>query len=936
MTRLTADGQGIVAAGQLDAMAYQSWVDFEGRGMPRENSVRFAEMVLNVPKSLSLAALDPAVSDALDAALDRAAKEAVAYWGRNSVTRIGPRGGQRVVPAEQIEAAYAAHATSRAGDPHRHLHLQLSSRVWAEGQWHGLWTGPTFNQQEAVRRLVEASIYNDVELRQAIAGAGLHIDTQGQVVELEPFASQFSKRAAQVESNLDAIEAAWRVENPGQLPGPALRLHWHQQAWDQGRAHKVHETNAEDRWRAELASYGFVWPARSTYVNTYLLTISAQDFLARHPELAVQAVNQVMEFRSAWSRPDLEAAALAQITGALDADQVVLEPGTLAQVAGQITADAEAGCVPMLADVRQQATALGASVRCLTSGAVVAEDQRLRDLFAALASQPETPLPSYQGNKLSGLDDGQREAVQAIAGGAGLVVIEGAAGAGKTTMLSQVKALADQAGRSCVIVAPTLKAARVAGRETGADSSTAHRLAYLAGFRCETGIWSRENGSDRTSTLKNGSVLVIDEAGMADRGLLLALATIAEESGSQLVLVGDRQQLAAVGRGGGMALAARYTTPVYMDELHRFTDPAWADLTLQLRQREPGAAQALLDSGAVVPHTSIEDAQAEIAARIIDGLDIHTPGLAVVATNAQAHQINQAVQAELAARAKVDLAAVPSAPGVCDGQPEALHVGDRVQTRLNDSRLGVANRDIWTVTRIDQDRRTMEARADDGHRVSLPFDYTAENVQLAWASTAHGVQGETTNGHADVLLTDATDAAGLYVACTRATSSTSVHIVADSPQEALEAIEDALRRDRADQGLEAAQQAAQAAVDAIAPTPVYDPIPAALDAAQAFLDTYTLAGIQRLQANGDARTDLQDAFGACVMHDQSGDLLQALQDRWQGGDLYRLIRELDQIEQQATPADIVSAAIAGPASQHLGTVRRDPYPAPVQAPTQGP
>ncbi|MCL2653158.1 MAG: hypothetical protein FWD63_05160 [Propionibacteriaceae bacterium] len=50
-----------------------------------------------------------------------------------------------------------------------------------------------------------------------------------------------------------------------------------------------------------------------------------------------------------------------------------------------------------------------------------------------------------------------------------------------------------------------------------------------------------------------------------------------------------------------------------MDELHRFTDPAWADLMLQLRQREPGAAQVLLDSGAVVPHANIEKAQAEIA-----------------------------------------------------------------------------------------------------------------------------------------------------------------------------------------------------------------------------------------------------------------------------------------------------------------------------------
>jgi len=36
--------------------------------------------------------------------------------------------------------AVVRHYTSRAGDPHRQLHLQINARVFAEGKWRGLHT----------------------------------------------------------------------------------------------------------------------------------------------------------------------------------------------------------------------------------------------------------------------------------------------------------------------------------------------------------------------------------------------------------------------------------------------------------------------------------------------------------------------------------------------------------------------------------------------------------------------------------------------------------------------------------------------------------------------------------------------------------------------------------------------------------------------------
>ncbi len=89
----------------LTPVEYAGWVDWiepisrepMGRarqaGEARQGSPRFAEMVVNTPKSLSIAAaLHPDVSEALDAAQRDAVAEIRCWLGRHSVTRIGPRG----------------------------------------------------------------------------------------------------------------------------------------------------------------------------------------------------------------------------------------------------------------------------------------------------------------------------------------------------------------------------------------------------------------------------------------------------------------------------------------------------------------------------------------------------------------------------------------------------------------------------------------------------------------------------------------------------------------------------------------------------------------------------------------------------------------------------------------------------------------------------
>ena len=94
--------------------------------------------------------------------------------------------------------------------------------------------------------------------------------------------------------------------------------------------------------------------------------------------------------------------------------------------------------------------------------------------------------------------------VAALAGRGKLVVIEGAAGAGKTTTLAAARIALGTQGERLVVVTPTLKARQVAARQVGTDAFSAAWLAYQHGYRWDDdGRWSRVDAETRPSDRQN-------------------------------------------------------------------------------------------------------------------------------------------------------------------------------------------------------------------------------------------------------------------------------------------------------------------------------------------------------------------------------------------------------------------------------------------------
>lgn len=252
-----------------------------------------------------------------------------------------------------------------------------------------------------------------------------------------------------------------------------------------------------------------------------------------------------------------------------------------------------------------------------------------------------------------------------------------------------------------------------------------------------------------------------------------------------------------------------------MTRLHRFTDPAYAALTLELRHaRNPTAIfDRLNEHGLIILHDSDEDVQAAIATTA------STADAITAATNDEARSLNERIRAERVDRGKIDDGRTVFGS---DGLP--IGAGDVIQTRRNESTLGVANRQTWTVQHVGEDGALSVVETGNGRKqqrtVTLPAEYVTEDAHLAYAVTAYGVQGATVNA-AHTLLSDALDATAVYVGMTRGRETNRLHIVASDLADAKQQFVDALARDRADRGLEdAAERAREAVADLVADGPM--------------------------------------------------------------------------------------------------------------------
>jgi conjugative relaxase-like TrwC/TraI family protein len=664
------------------------------------------DLVFSPPKSVSLlhALGDEDTRRAVNEAHLAAWKAALAYLEDEAcVTRRGRNGVQREHAGGFVAAAYQ-HRTSRAQDPHLHTHVIVANMAQtpSDGKWRALDGEPILKSY----RLAAGYLYQ-AQLRAELTRAlGVEWDEPRKgMAELKQVPRavirEFSTRRTQVVEELAQRDK--RGFYAAQLAAVETRE----------RKKHVDLARLRDDWRARAAEHGlgarellallgrvrYQEPSRETLLQL------ARGMLGPHGLTEKQTAFSDPEAVMSWAQahrsgaPAERVRRLAARLTRTEGVEAVGEPPSPGRPARYSTTEL----------VNLERAALALVERGRGAGAPAITELRLDEIERA----DELALSDEQEAMVRGAATSRNR----------VVCVLGLAGAGKTTATHAVAQVFAQVGTTVLGSAPSGVAAERLQDETGIPATTLHRLLDQA----------------RAGGLPSGSVLVVDEASMAETRVLVPVLELVERAGGKVVLIGDPHQLPAVGAGGLFAGIVDREGAVVLTENRRQRDELEREALARVRA---GVGRDYLAFAEKRERLVVSDSPVTTRARLLaewweQARNDLSANVMLALRRSDVADLNQLGRSlmDTAGRLGRDRLAIAD---------HEFASGDRVVCLRNSDVLGVKNGTCGTVQRIDPEQRTLTLATDRGPTVELSRSYLkAGNVRHAYALTGHAAQGLT-------------------------------------------------------------------------------------------------------------------------------------------------------------------------------------------------
>ena len=511
------------------------------------------DMTFSVDKSVSAlwALAEPETRERIEAMAVAAARAALedSVLKYCSYTRVAKKGVTRPVEAVLMGATFV-HGTSRENDPQLHVHCTIFNfaRTREDGKWRAHHQYPVYSWKKAAGALFRAYMAWDLQ-----QGLGVRIQQYGPNAEF-----------TRIEGMPEDLQAFWSkrrkaiVARAGELGIPSLgnasRMAGVNKLTRAGKSHDNDPEVRHRRWQEEAEGLA----ERESLIE------SVTGHEVKIPREAIRELTDRLESLPAhlareeaiFRRPDMVEAAANAAAGLMGREAVgtAIErlrrnPEIERLEPKKPTAESRAGMIHT--EVYSTRHNLGL-------------EQAVRDMAEAMEADTGHGLPAQavqekvetlleQGYPLS---QEQSLAIRhATARGGRVVVIEGAAGSGKTTTLRPITDLHREHGYEIVPTAVAWRTAVALGDDCDARPYCVDKLLKLA--------------AKGQVEIGRKTLIVVDEAGMLSTRQAHHILQLSERHGAKVVFAGDTRQQQPVEAGPGLRLIRDVAGSVRVDRIRR-------------------------------------------------------------------------------------------------------------------------------------------------------------------------------------------------------------------------------------------------------------------------------------------------------------------------------------------------------------------------------